>query len=437
MTSCSQLLDPPHAHEHLVQLYGDDHETLARNVSRFLSEGWALGEGVLVLATAPHRELLTKQLRKDGVDPIEAVREGRLVWLRAEAVLAGIMVDDELSPERFGQLIGGAVRALRAHPGTPGIRAFGELVGHLWRSGRSAAAIQLEELWCGVLATEPVKLFCAYPIDVLGSEFEENTVGPLLDAHTRLVSSIPDLDRALDQAMRDVLGSSPHRLEPSLGSRPVRDGASLPPGEAAVLGLRGTLDGAVPRILHRARRHAGATVRRRRSSQTDGLTTGAAAEMLGTTTRTLMFYEEEGLIRPRRTARGSRLYSEFDLSRAAMALRLSRLGFPLRLIKQLASIRPQARTGSEASAKLTALLESLQLETEGRLAELQALTQEIASALTMLRQCAACSRAPTHHGCPECPCEVNAASSGLLQLALDSDPSDRSTLDTSPIEADI
>ena len=45
MSSCSQLLDRPHAHEHLVQLYGDDHETLARNVSRFLSEGWRNGEG--------------------------------------------------------------------------------------------------------------------------------------------------------------------------------------------------------------------------------------------------------------------------------------------------------------------------------------------------------------------------------------------------------
>ncbi len=420
MPSCSQLLDRPHAHEHLVQLYGDDHETLAGNVSSFLAEGWRMGEGLLIVATAQHRELLTRQLRKDGVDPIEAVREGRLVWLNAEAVLAGIMVGDELSPDRFGQLVGGAVRALRAHPGTPGVRAFGELVGLLWRSGRSATAIQLEELWCGLLAVEPLKLFCAYPIDVLGSEFDENTVGPLLDAHTRLVSSIPNLDRALDQAMRDVLGPGPHPLNPVLQRPMERDGTDLPPGEAAVLGLRRSLDGAVPRILHRAKRHAGATVRRRRPSQTEGLTTGAAAEMLGTTARTLMFYEEEGLIRPRRTTRGSRVYSEFDLSRAAMAMRLSRLGFPLRLIKQLASIRPQARTGSEACAKLTALLESIQLETVGRVAELQALSRDIASAVTVLRQCGECSCSPTRIGCPECPCEMNPDLFGLIPLTLKS-----------------
>lgn len=437
MSSCSQLLDRPHSHEHLVQLYGDDHESLARNVSRFLSEGWRNGEGLLVVATASHRELLTKQLRGDGVDPVEAVREGRLVWLGAEAVLAGILVDDQLSPARFEQLIGGALRALMAHPGTPGVRAFGELVGLLWRAGRSTVAVQLEELWCGLLAAEPLQLFCAYPIDVLGSEFEEGTVGALLDAHTGLVSSIPDLDRALHQAMTDVLGPAPHQLTAALESRLERSGTAIPPGEAAVLSLRRTADASIPRILHRARRHARATVRRRRSSQTDGLTTSVAAEVLGTTPRTLMFYEEQGLIRPRRTTRGSRLYSAFDLSRAAMAMRLSRLGFPLRLIKQLASIRPEARTGSEASAKLTALLESMQLVTEGRVAELQSLTREIASALTSLRQCATCPRPPTREGCPECPCEANGARSGILQLALDIDPTHRSALDTSPIEGDI
>ena len=69
----------------------------------------------------------------------------------------------------------------------------------------------------------------------LGSEFEEGTVGPLLDAHTGLVSSIPDLDRALDQAMRDVLGSAPHQLEPALGVGWSAAATALPPGEAAVL----------------------------------------------------------------------------------------------------------------------------------------------------------------------------------------------------------
>lgn len=421
MSSCSQLLESPQSGEHLVQLYGDDHGTLARNASRFLAEGWKLGEGLLVITTAPHRELLAKQLRKDGVDPIDAVREGRLVWLGAEATLAGIVVEGELSPERFGQFIGGAVRALRAHPGTSGVRAFGELVGLLWRAGRSTTATQLEELWCGLIAAEPFKLFCAYPIDVLGSEFEETKVGPLLDAHTRLVSSIPDLDRALDQAMNEVLGPARDGLGPVFDRPPESGRAVLPAGEAAVLSLRGNLDGSAPKILDRARRHARGTPRRRRSSKADGLTTGDAAELLGTTTRTLLFYEEQGLIRPQRTARGSRLYSQFDLSRAAMAIRLSRLGFPLRLIEQLATIRPSARTGHEASAKLTALLESLRLETEGRVSELQALAGEIASALALVHQCATCPRPPTRAACPECPCELSLDRSGLLQLTLDAD----------------
>ena len=51
MPSCSQLLEPPHPQQHLVQFYGDDHDALARNVSRFLSEGWRLGDGLLVVAS--------------------------------------------------------------------------------------------------------------------------------------------------------------------------------------------------------------------------------------------------------------------------------------------------------------------------------------------------------------------------------------------------
>lgn len=418
MSSSSQLLETSHSAEHLVQLYGDDHGALARNVSGFLSEGWRLGEGLLVIATRLYRELLSKQLRKDGIDPIEAVREGRLVWLPAEAVLAGIVVEGQVSPDRFGQFVGGAVRALRAHPGTTGIRVFGELVGLLWRAGQAAAAIQLEELWCGLIADEPLKLFCAYPIDVLGSEFEESQVGPLLHAHTRLVSSFPYLDRALDQAASDVLGSARDRAAPVLDRSPVSGRAVLPPGEAAVLRLRANLDGSASKILERARLLARGTPKRRRSSNADGLSTGDAAKLLGTTTRTLLFYEEEGLVRPNRTPRGSRLYSRFDLLRAAMAMRLSRLGFPLRLVKQLASIRQAAWTGHEASAKLTALFESLQLEIEGRVSELQALAGEVGHALALVHQCKSCPRPPTAAGCPECPCQLNFDRSGLLQLAL-------------------
>lgn len=42
---------------------------------------------------------------------------------------------------------------------------------------------------------------------------------------------------------------------------------------------------------------------------------GEVAERLGTTPRTLRFYDQEGLIRPRRSEKGTRHYGEDDIER--------------------------------------------------------------------------------------------------------------------------
>lgn len=310
MPSSPEWLETAQSPAHLVQFYGDDHRALARNVARFLCDGWKLGEGLLVVTTAQHRERLLPQLRRGEMDPRAAMRQGRLVLLDAEGVLARILVEGRPSAERFEEIIGGALGTLRSWTDTAGLRAFGEMVGLLWRDGLYPAAIELEELWERLLSTERIKLLCAYPVDVLGSEFEEGRVGPVLQAHTHFLPSIPDLEISL--------------------ARPVNESAT--------------------EILDRIRHYAREVSSRRRSSDSGLLKTGDAARALGTTARTLLFYEEEGLIRPRRTARGSRQYSRFDLARAAIAIRLSQMGFPLKLVKQLASVRPTARTGHEASA---------------------------------------------------------------------------------------
>ena len=44
---------------------------------------------------------------------------------------------------------------------------------------------------------------------------------------------------------------------------------------------------------------------------------GVIAERLGTTVRTLRFYEERGLVHPHRSPKGTRLYDEEQEARAA------------------------------------------------------------------------------------------------------------------------
>ena len=64
------------------------------------------------------------------------------------------------------------------------------------------------------------------------------------------------------------------------------------------------------------------------------------AERVGVTTKALRHYERVGLLKPRRTAAGYRMYSESDRTRLDQILALKFLGIPLREIAELLT-RPE------------------------------------------------------------------------------------------------
>jgi hypothetical protein len=47
------------------------------------------------------------------------------------------------------------------------VRAFGEMVAHLWNDGLITAAVELEQLWNGLGREVPFSLFCAYAMDAM------------------------------------------------------------------------------------------------------------------------------------------------------------------------------------------------------------------------------------------------------------------------------
>src|SRR4051812_8732484 len=140
MTPHSQLLDHPKPEEHIVQLYGNDDRLLTRNVTRYLSEGLRRGDGLLVVATAEHRGTLVRQLTEERIYA-KAVLEGRLVFLDAETTLNRFLVDGQPDQSRFESIIGEAVEGVRSRAVHSGVRAYGEMVGVLWKAGRYTAAI--------------------------------------------------------------------------------------------------------------------------------------------------------------------------------------------------------------------------------------------------------------------------------------------------------
>lgn len=254
MSSCTELLDGVVPEEHVVQLYGSDDQLLTRNVARYLSEGLKRGDGLLVIGTADHRSTISRLLRQEP-GYAKAVLEGRLVFLDAQATLTRLIVSGMPDPELFRAVVVAALEGVRSRAVHSGIRAYGEMVGLLWKAGASDAAARLEGLWNELLKQSDVSLFCAYPIDIFGPEFEHGKVDALLCAHTHLLPVDAALEGALRRAMDDVLGTRVEQIRHLIQTNHRPSWASIPKSEALVLWLRNNLPGSANQILNRAREY--------------------------------------------------------------------------------------------------------------------------------------------------------------------------------------
>ncbi len=188
MSSWRQLIERAEPTEHVVQLYGGDDQLLTDNVTRYLAEGLKRGDGLLVIATPEHREAIIRRLSEDEPRARGAMESGRLVLLDARETLDSFMVEEQPDWALFERTMSGLCQELRARAGRSGIRAFGEMVGLLWVEGAYSAAIRLEEYWNRVLQANAICLFCAYPIDLFGRDFELPRLQALLGTHTHLLA---------------------------------------------------------------------------------------------------------------------------------------------------------------------------------------------------------------------------------------------------------
>jgi PAS domain S-box-containing protein len=269
-------------------LYGADERSLAVNVGKYIAEGLRHGEGVLVIADSIHTAAFLHQLQLVGAEPYRAVKQQQLLFLDAETTLAGFMLDGQPDPALFEQAIDDAVRRVRGWNNVCGHengshengsheskakRAYGEMVGVLWRRGEVPAAIRLEELWNDYMRSSSLQLFCGYPIDVFGAEFQSHSVEQLLLRHTHIVPMgvDGDLERAVQWALEGVApqhegiqgddGMPANGVAPPESATRLAAASSLlprliiPKAERTILALRADRPERTHEILTRARRY--------------------------------------------------------------------------------------------------------------------------------------------------------------------------------------
>ena len=166
---------------HVVQFYGADEE-LAAAVGGYLAEGIRLGDGVLVVATAPHRRAFEAALARAGIDAARERDAGRLLTEDAAELLDRFLAGDALDHERFQSVASGLV--LRAADGGRPVRIYAEMVAVLWDAGHVALAVELEALWNGLGALLPFALLCAYPSRLMTSAETAHAVREVCRLHS-------------------------------------------------------------------------------------------------------------------------------------------------------------------------------------------------------------------------------------------------------------
>jgi hypothetical protein len=252
-----KILEHPGSGEHFVQLYQGDETALTRNVGHYLWEGLRRGEGVIVVATPEHRELFSEHFTGLGASLSALLKTRQLVFLDAQDTLTQFMAGGHPDWQRFEKVIRSAMRDVRQANGAEGLRAYGEMVGILWKARQFAAAIRLEQLWNRLMEHSSFSLYCAYAIDVFGKDFDVANLEDVLCTHTHLVPSQPNgtLETALDLSMNEILGAEANALKLRIKANHRPAWTVMPAAEAIVLWLKKNLPAQADEIVRRAQHH--------------------------------------------------------------------------------------------------------------------------------------------------------------------------------------
>jgi MerR family transcriptional regulator/heat shock protein HspR len=109
------------------------------------------------------------------------------------------------------------------------------------------------------------------------------------------------------------------------------------------------------------------------TAQTPKYMIGVAAALVGMHPQTLRLYEARGLVRPRRTPGGTRLYSDADLERLAGIQRLtSELGLSLAGVEHVLALEDAVATLARQVSRLEQDLERATQQHEQDVAQVRA-----------------------------------------------------------------
>jgi hypothetical protein len=232
-------------HDHVLQLYTQPN-FLYEFVGAWVEQSLRVGGSAVLVGTRDNVRSILQRLQDDQFSTAELEAEGRLVIVDAHATIERLWLTGRPDQATFDAILRPAVDVARRAPACGRTRAWGEMVNLLWRTGREADAIHLEQVWNGFLSTAQVDLLCSYELPK-GRAFDD-----VLREHEWLASDAsPDqLDRAIEASLRDTFGNDGAR---SLWTLLAPQDA--PKGPFVLGRIHDMMPPLAPRLLETARRN--------------------------------------------------------------------------------------------------------------------------------------------------------------------------------------
>lgn len=255
VTSWRELLADPGENGHIVQLYQDD-DFYAEAISHFAAEGIARGESIILVATKPHWESISRRLGARGLDTARLFSQGQLTLLDADDTLPKFMVGERPDGDIFKPLARQTIAKARAGGKFQRVRWWGEMVNVLYVNGNLRGSNRLEKFFDEIAHEESIAIFCSFLMDKFDPKIYEEVFGNVCSTHSHVIPS-DDYARhriIVNRAVAEVVGEMRGVLLQSLISW--GDGGSqcrMPSSQAILLWVKERLPEQFERVLGRAR----------------------------------------------------------------------------------------------------------------------------------------------------------------------------------------
>jgi hypothetical protein len=252
-TSWRKLLADPGEDGHIVQLYQDD-EFYGEAISHFAAEGLVRGESIILVATGPHWENISRRLRGKGFDTDQLFRDGQLTLLDADATLPKFMAGKVPDGTIFKPLAKQTIAKARAGGKFPRVRWWGEMVNVLYVDGNTRGSHRLEEFFDQVAHEESIAIFCSFLMDKFDPRIYDEAFGNVCRTHSHIIPCDDyahhrlTVNRAIAEVIGDIKGSALQSLVSWQGASPL-----MPSSQAVLLWLRDEMPEHFEPVLARAR----------------------------------------------------------------------------------------------------------------------------------------------------------------------------------------